>query len=191
MTNRISIRSDARKNQRCSLLLNTASNKLHRIAATTQIGIRASAIMWRKPITSVPADGEANLSAGWPQVKKNMSVPNTTAVLRMPTRDTGHIQWFIVPLGVGTRRRAQAAFRLAAALGAAENAYCSSNSPIHRTPQIRTFPSTIHDSHHSVDRTLANFLFRLTVERNGQTDFAQMAWINKRPTTSITAQVTP
>src|SRR5215470_6330169 len=63
--------------------------------------------------------------------------------------------------------------------------------PIHHTPEIRTFPSTIHDSHHSVDRTLANFLFRLTVDRNGQRHFAQMAWINKRPTTSITAQVTP
>jgi len=58
----------------------------------TQIGIRASAIMCIKLITSVPADDEANLRAGRPQVKKNMSVPNTTAVLRMPTRDTGHIQ---------------------------------------------------------------------------------------------------
>jgi hypothetical protein len=26
-----------------------------------------------------------------------MSVPHTTAVLKMPTRDTGHIQWFIAP----------------------------------------------------------------------------------------------
>src|SRR5215467_3917016 len=48
-------------------------------------------------MTSVPADGEANLRAGRPIVKKNMSVPHTTAVLRMPTRDTGHTQWFIVP----------------------------------------------------------------------------------------------
>jgi hypothetical protein len=45
---------------------------------------------------SVPADGEAILRAARPIVKKNMSVPNTTAVLRMPIRDTSHIQWFIV-----------------------------------------------------------------------------------------------
>jgi hypothetical protein len=31
----------------------------------------------------------------------------------------------------------------------------------------------------------------LTVDKNGQRQFSQMAWINKRPTTSITAQVTP
>ena len=31
----------------------------------------------------------------------------------------------------------------------------------------------------------------LTVDKNGQLHFSQMAWINKRPTTSITAQVTP
>ena len=31
----------------------------------------------------------------------------------------------------------------------------------------------------------------LTVDKNGQRHFSQMAWINKRPTTSITAQVTP
>ncbi len=37
---------------------------------------------------SVPADGEANLRAGRPIVKKNISVPHTTAVLKMPTRDT-------------------------------------------------------------------------------------------------------
>jgi hypothetical protein len=48
--------------------------------------------MWKNPMTSVPADGEANLSAGRPTVKKNMSVPHTTAVLRMPIKDTGHIQ---------------------------------------------------------------------------------------------------
>jgi hypothetical protein len=70
---------------------------LDKTAETPQIGIRASANMWRNPMTSVPADGEANLSAGRPTVKKNMSVPHTTAVLKMPTRDTGHIQWFIVP----------------------------------------------------------------------------------------------
>src|SRR5262252_7373708 len=31
----------------------------------------------------------------------------------------------------------------------------------------------------------------LTVDKNGHRHFSQMAWINKRPTTSITAQVTP
>ena len=31
----------------------------------------------------------------------------------------------------------------------------------------------------------------LTFDKNGQRHFSQMAWINKRPTTSITAQVTP
>jgi hypothetical protein len=31
----------------------------------------------------------------------------------------------------------------------------------------------------------------LAVDKNGQRHFSQMAWINKRPTTSITAQVTP
>jgi hypothetical protein len=31
----------------------------------------------------------------------------------------------------------------------------------------------------------------LTVDKNGQRHFSQIAWINKRPTTSITAQVTP
>jgi len=54
---------------------------LHKIAETPQIGIRASANMWRNPMTSVPADGEANLTAGRPIVKKNISVPHTTAVL--------------------------------------------------------------------------------------------------------------
>jgi hypothetical protein len=29
----------------------------------------------------------------------------------------------------------------------------------------------------------------LTVDKNGQRHFSKMAWINKRPTTSITAQV--
>jgi hypothetical protein len=72
------------------------SKRLDKIARTPQIGIRASANMWKKPMISVPADGEANLRAGRPIVKKNMSVPHTTAVLRMPTRDTNHIQWFIV-----------------------------------------------------------------------------------------------
>jgi hypothetical protein len=47
-------------------------------------------------MTSVPAEGDAKLRER-PIVKKNMSVPNTTAVLRMPTRDTRPIQWFIVP----------------------------------------------------------------------------------------------
>src|SRR5215469_6905812 len=70
---------------------------LEKIAATPHIGIRASPNMWKKPITSVPADDEANLRAGRPQVKKNMSVPNTTAVHRMPTRDIAPIQWFIIP----------------------------------------------------------------------------------------------
>jgi hypothetical protein len=32
---------------------------------------------------------------------------------------------------------------------------------------------------------------QLTVDKNGQRHFCQMAWINKRPTTSITAHVTP
>ncbi len=41
-----------------------------------------------KSHASVPADGEANLRAGRPTVMKNMSVRQTTAVLRMPTRDT-------------------------------------------------------------------------------------------------------
>jgi hypothetical protein len=31
----------------------------------------------------------------------------------------------------------------------------------------------------------------LTVDKNGQRHFSQMAWINKSPTTSIAAQVTP
>src|SRR5262249_7397037 len=94
---RISIKSDATYNQRCSLRLKTASNKLDRIAATPQIGIRASPNLWKKPITSVPADDDANLRAGRPTVKKNISVPTTTAVLRMPARAISHIQWFIVP----------------------------------------------------------------------------------------------
>src|SRR5260370_12075300 len=96
-TNRISIKSDAKENQRCQLLLNTTSKKLDKTAETPQIGIRASANMWRNPMTSVPADGEANLSAGRPIVKKNMSVPHTTAVLKILHRDTRPIQWFIFP----------------------------------------------------------------------------------------------
>ena len=32
---------------------------------------------------------------------------------------------------------------------------------------------------------------KLTVDKNGQGHFSQMAWINNRPTISITAQVTP
>src|ERR1700739_242743 len=97
MKNRISIRSDAKESQHAPPLLNTTSKRLDKIAETPQIGIRASANMWRKPMISVPADGEANLSAGRPIVKKNMSVPHTTAVLRIPTRDTSHVQWFVVP----------------------------------------------------------------------------------------------
>ena len=31
----------------------------------------------------------------------------------------------------------------------------------------------------------------LTAAKNGQRHFCQIAWISKRPTTSITAQVTP
>jgi hypothetical protein len=42
---------------------------------------------------SVPAEVEADRRAGRPTVKKNMSGPYTTAVLRMPARDTAHIQW--------------------------------------------------------------------------------------------------
>jgi len=42
---------------------------LDKIAETPQIGIRASANMWKKPMTSVPADGEANLRAGRPTVR--------------------------------------------------------------------------------------------------------------------------
>ena len=42
------------------------------------------------------------------------------------------------------------------------------------------------DNSRMADRDLV-----LTVDKNGQRHFSQMAWINKRPTTSITAQVTP
>jgi hypothetical protein len=62
-------------------LLYTTSKQLNKIAETPQIGIRASANMWKKLMISVPADGEANLRAGRPIVKKSMSVPHTTAVL--------------------------------------------------------------------------------------------------------------
>jgi hypothetical protein len=31
----------------------------------------------------------------------------------------------------------------------------------------------------------------LTVDKNGQRHFSQMAWFSNRPTTSIAAQVTP
>jgi hypothetical protein len=40
---------------------------------------------------SVPADGEANLRAGRPTVKKNRSVSQATAVLRMPIRHSGPV----------------------------------------------------------------------------------------------------
>jgi len=41
-------------------------------------------------MTSVPADGEATLRAGRPTVKKNMSVPQTTAVLRVCNKTYFH-----------------------------------------------------------------------------------------------------
>ena len=91
------MRTDTAQNQRCPVLLNTNSSMLDKIAEMPQIGIRASANMWRKPMTSVAAEIVANLRAGRPIVRKNMSVPQITAVLRMPTRDTAHIQWLIVP----------------------------------------------------------------------------------------------
>jgi hypothetical protein len=47
MTNRISIKSNAKYNQRSRLLLDTTSKKLNKIAKTPQIGIRASATMWK------------------------------------------------------------------------------------------------------------------------------------------------
>lgn len=81
---------------------------------------------------SVPADGEPNLRAERPIVKKNMSVSNTTAVPTIATKDTSHIQWFIVL------------------------------SPFCASP-----------------RRFAGILP------------SQMAWINKAPAKSITAQVTP
>jgi hypothetical protein len=66
-------------------------------AAIPQIAMRASPYWWKKPITSVAADDEANRRAGRPTVRKNMSVPHTTAVLRMPMSDAAHIKcWFIV-----------------------------------------------------------------------------------------------
>jgi hypothetical protein len=74
------------------LRLNTTSTMSDKIAETPQIGIRASANVWKNLITSFPADGEANLRPGRPIVKKKMSVPHTTAVLRMPIKDTAHIQ---------------------------------------------------------------------------------------------------
>jgi hypothetical protein len=42
-----------------------------------------------------------------------------------------------------------------------------------------------------ISNDAANFLFCLTVDKSGQRHFSQMAWIKKKPTTSITAQVTP
>ena len=42
-----------------------------------------------------------------------------------------------------------------------------------------------------VIRKRTNFLFRLTVDKNGHRHSSQMARTNTRPTTSITAQVTP
>jgi len=44
----------------------------------------------------------------------------------------------------------------------------------------------------SLDRLLQLIAIpTLTFDKNGQNHFSQMAWINKRPTTIITAQVTP
>jgi hypothetical protein len=43
-----------------------------------------------------------------------------------------------------------------------------------------------------IDNTsMANRDPTLTVDKNGQRHFSQMAWINKRPTTSIGPHVTP
>jgi hypothetical protein len=64
---------------------------LDNIAEMPQIGIRLSPKRWINPITSVVVDCEANLRAGRPTVKKNMSVPKITAVLIRPARDAGHI----------------------------------------------------------------------------------------------------
>jgi hypothetical protein len=44
----------------------------------------------------VTADGEARLRAERPTVKKKTSVPKTTAVLRMPMRDSSPNQIVIV-----------------------------------------------------------------------------------------------
>jgi hypothetical protein len=41
------------------------------------------------------------------------------------------------------------------------------------------------------DSSMADRDPTFTVDKNGQRHFSQMAWINKRPTTGITAQVTP
>jgi hypothetical protein len=53
---------------------------------------------FREPfhICSSSPSGEANLRAERPIVRKNMSVPKTTAVLRIPMRETSSIQRFIV-----------------------------------------------------------------------------------------------
>jgi hypothetical protein len=46
---------------------------LHKIAETGQMGIRASPNIWKKAITSVPADDDANLRAGRPQSRRTRS----------------------------------------------------------------------------------------------------------------------
>jgi hypothetical protein len=38
--------------------------------------------------------------------------------------------------------------------------FASAFGTIQQTPQNRTFPTAIHDSHHRIDGTLAHFLFR-------------------------------
>jgi hypothetical protein len=60
---------------------------------------------------------------------------------------------------------------------------------IHCLSCFRPFQWFVYDSLRRVYSTVADFLFRLTADENGQGWFAQMAWINKRPATSITAQL--
>ena len=43
----------------------------------------------------------------------------------------------------------------------------------------------------NISTTPADRVPTLTFEKNGERHFFQMAWINKRPAKSITAQVTP
>jgi hypothetical protein len=62
------------------------------MAKMPKTGIRLSPKRWINPMTSVAVDWEADLSAGRPTVKKNMSVPKMTAVLIMPTRDAVRIR---------------------------------------------------------------------------------------------------
>ena len=60
-------------NQRCPIPLKAADKKLDKTAELSPIGIPASPSTWRKLVTSVPPDDEANLRAGRPKVKKDMS----------------------------------------------------------------------------------------------------------------------